>query len=573
MKKLLLFACFVFLYSANQAQVSFYAVSPNSVKGNYAFSYTTPAGGWGVADLTIPANSIQDTLMIVDDGSAADSLGCNPLINDLTGKIAVVYRGACEFGVKAKMAQDAGAVGVIVINHSPGTLNMGPGAQGANVTVPTVMISKDDGARLRAEMDMGNDVEVFIGNKLGLYANDLGMYEPDVFVARATANPKIVSANATEWNVPMGTWVHNYGSAAQSNVTVTAYITGAATSQLTSSPAVSINVGDSAYIAIGTYNTSPYSGLYKVNYVIDNGTADGFPGDNIFYSNFLIDSLYSFALVDSLTNLPKSSVHSRVDSVDYKICTHFMDPNASRLAAMGEYFSAYPALNAQFVLGDISGETVYTELFEWNDVFTGLSDPAFPTGPWNLNKLSGGSYTFNSNNEAGQMIYVPFAKNVVLTDNQRYLFCAWHSKVGDPINLGMEDRIDYTHLLDSTDQPISIVMAGVSQFATGYGPTLTSSVSPKFGPQDVSVGEYNRNLNITPYPNPTTNFVIIPLKGLNGNAKLDIMDLYGRVITTQTVKVTDTVSVNVKDVASGNYIFSMHFDDGRTSSFKVVITK
>ena len=574
MKKLLLFACFLFLYTANQAQVSFYAVSPNSVKGNYAFSYPTPAGGWGVPDMTIPANSIQDTLMIVDDGTASDSLGCNALVNSLKGKIAVVYRGACEFGVKAKNAQDSGAVGVIVVNHSPGTLNMGPGAQGANVTIPVVMISNSDGARLRAEMDLGNSVEVFIGNKLGLYANDLGMYRPDVFVARATANPKLISSNATEWNVPMGTWVHNYGSATQSNVTVTAYITGAVTTQLTSSPAVSINVGDSAYISIGTYSASSYSGLYKVNYIIDDGTADGFPGDNIFYSNFLIDSLYSFALVDSTTNLTTSSVHSRVSgSVDYKICTHFMDANASRLAAMGEYFSAYPALNAQFVLGDISGETVYTELFEWNDVFTGLSDPAFPPAPWNLKKITGGSYTFLSNNEAGKMMYVPFDSAKVLKDNQRYLFCAWHSKVGDEINLGLEDRIDYTHLLDSTDQPISIVIADTNEYATGYGPTITSSVTPKFGPQDVSVSEYNKHLNITPYPNPTTNFVIIPLKGLAGKAKLDIMDLTGRVMNTQTVKVADTVYVNVKDVPSGNYIFNMVFENGNSTTFKVVITK
>ena len=71
--------------------------------------------------------------------------GCNPLINgvDVTGKIAVIYRNTCEFGTKALNAQNAGAVGVIIINRDPEVIEMGGGADGGSVTIPVVMLSDD----------------------------------------------------------------------------------------------------------------------------------------------------------------------------------------------------------------------------------------------------------------------------------------------------------------------------------------------------------------------------------------------------------------------------------------------
>ena len=48
------------------------------------------------------------------------SEGCNTLINgaELNGKIAVIKRGSCNFTTKIQNAQNAGAVGVIMVNHN-----------------------------------------------------------------------------------------------------------------------------------------------------------------------------------------------------------------------------------------------------------------------------------------------------------------------------------------------------------------------------------------------------------------------------------------------------------------------
>jgi hypothetical protein len=106
-------------------------------------------------------------MVLVSDGTAADSLGCNALVNgvDVNGKIAVVYRGTCEFGNTALNAQNAGAIGVIVINNAAGTMDMAAGTNGASVTIPVAMISNTNGAILKAQLDAGQTVRGILGTK------------------------------------------------------------------------------------------------------------------------------------------------------------------------------------------------------------------------------------------------------------------------------------------------------------------------------------------------------------------------------------------------------------------------
>ncbi|MCB9194091.1 MAG: hypothetical protein H6597_06115 [Flavobacteriales bacterium] len=144
-------------------------------------------------DITDPIYAVTDTLAIVDDGTASDSLGCNALINgaEIAGKIAVVYRGTCEFGTKALNAQNAGAVGVIIVNNQGAPIVPGAGADGSSVTIPVVMISTDDGALLHDEIVAGN-VVAFIGSIQGLYGDDIGFFKNNVIVPSYTAIPNDV---------------------------------------------------------------------------------------------------------------------------------------------------------------------------------------------------------------------------------------------------------------------------------------------------------------------------------------------------------------------------------------------
>jgi hypothetical protein len=147
--------------SSDASQILFSVTRPLSIANNFTFQAPT---AWGA---NLQSTYAAGELVVVDDGTAGDSLGCNALVNaaSVNGKIAVMYRGSCEFGVKALNAQNAGAVGIIIINNTTGTIDMGPGANGGAVNVPVAMISNSDGALLKAQIDAGNTVRGILGTK------------------------------------------------------------------------------------------------------------------------------------------------------------------------------------------------------------------------------------------------------------------------------------------------------------------------------------------------------------------------------------------------------------------------
>jgi hypothetical protein len=78
-------------------------------------------------------------------------------------------RGSCAFTVKAKNAQDAGAIGVIIVDNVLETPPPSMGGSDSSVTIPAVMISQADGAAIRAQpvgevlADLGLDLEIRAG--------------------------------------------------------------------------------------------------------------------------------------------------------------------------------------------------------------------------------------------------------------------------------------------------------------------------------------------------------------------------------------------------------------------------
>jgi serine protease len=83
-------------------------------------------------------------------GTAAEFAGV-----DCTGRIAVVARGGPTFAQKAEEAMNAGCVGAVIHNHTPGNFN---GTLGADTTtdgrpwIPVVSVSLEDGLYLRDQI-------------------------------------------------------------------------------------------------------------------------------------------------------------------------------------------------------------------------------------------------------------------------------------------------------------------------------------------------------------------------------------------------------------------------------------
>lgn len=99
-----------------------------------------------------------------DGGAAAFTAtdACSSVLNDLTGKIAFVDRGGCNFVVKAKNVQDAGAIAMLVADNAAGAPP--PNMTGVDplVTISSGRISLRNTNRIKALMGSGT-VNVTLG--------------------------------------------------------------------------------------------------------------------------------------------------------------------------------------------------------------------------------------------------------------------------------------------------------------------------------------------------------------------------------------------------------------------------
>lgn len=108
-------------YNAVEAQFGA-ALSPNSVEGTIALSST-------------------DT-----------NLACDPIDNDLSGKIALIERGSCLFVDKVYHAQSAGAIACIICQNSADD-PFAMGGENDAIQIPSIMISKSDCEIIKQQLE------------------------------------------------------------------------------------------------------------------------------------------------------------------------------------------------------------------------------------------------------------------------------------------------------------------------------------------------------------------------------------------------------------------------------------
>jgi minor extracellular serine protease Vpr len=84
--------------------------------------------------------------------------GCTAFADDVdfTGKAVIIDRGTCGFTVKVLNAQKKGASFVIVANNKVNDGAFSMGGSDSAITIPSVMISKEDGDAIKAALASGN---------------------------------------------------------------------------------------------------------------------------------------------------------------------------------------------------------------------------------------------------------------------------------------------------------------------------------------------------------------------------------------------------------------------------------
>jgi len=150
-----------------QSNTSIFEVdSPAQIEGPYE---VLPHGAdWGISWDFDEIDLVGIEIALARDASIQNPTQCcEEIVNgaEIDGKFALIDRGLCEFGLKAFNAQEKGAVGVIIcnlegVNGGSGEelVNMGPGVDGINVTIPAIFAGKSTCDRIKAAIGGGNTV-------------------------------------------------------------------------------------------------------------------------------------------------------------------------------------------------------------------------------------------------------------------------------------------------------------------------------------------------------------------------------------------------------------------------------
>lgn len=109
-----------------------------------------------------PAGISGEVIAASDTGGASALDGCEPLVTNVSGKIALMQRGTCNFTVKVKNAQDAGAIAALIDNNVASGLP-GMGGSDPTVTISSYGISQADGDAIRAQLALPVTVSATLG--------------------------------------------------------------------------------------------------------------------------------------------------------------------------------------------------------------------------------------------------------------------------------------------------------------------------------------------------------------------------------------------------------------------------
>lgn len=555
MKKSLLFLTFICLGAFLNAQVSFLVQDPSPNVGGYEISVADGAD-WGSPDMTLPENVVSGTMCLAEDSLACEALTNGP---DLVDKIAVVYRGECEFGTKALNAQNEGAIAVIIINHSPGVIPMGGGDNGAAVTIPVIMIGAGEGAILYEEIAACNSTAI-IGNLNGFFENNLRLTAGTSLRASSYARPHLVSLNQDEFDVASGAWIFNFGQNEETNavLNVNVSLDGSELANFDADP-VTIPAGDSVFVSMPTFVQDAYdAGHYDMVYTVTGTGDDGFVTDNMLEVDFVLADALSYARVDENGDAWPTNYTSPAETTGLQnICIAFQDPNASRLEFKSMTFSGTHFTET------IQDMEIELSIMEWE------GEELIPNdGTVDAIEIEG--YTFQEG-EDDAIITMEFDP-VELEDDVRYLFCVSHEN--EDLQLGYDNKTDYTENFNTFSSVISPFWDEAEGFVNMFGPDLTVAISAKFDEAN-SIDEFENEVDITPFPNPANEMITIPFRNdMRGQAVLNIFNLQGKVVNSQMLNVsTNQLEVNVSDLANGQYLFNLKFENNMTSSFNVVVNR
>ena len=593
MKKILLSLLIISGLTAYSQSVVLNVMEPATIGGPYTHSNQGDGSGWGLADLTNPADAVLDTLAVMDDTTSGvnntygtpaspfyagyqgcDSAGVYWSGSNYDGKIVLISRGSCQFGWKAFLAQEQGAVAVIIYNGFPdsdpsgGITNMAGGDYGMDVTIPVCFISRGDGELLRAAVDSGQTVVAFIGNKVGAFANDVSMSPTEVLYPESMATPSLIAQDSLDYAMNLGFWARNDGSNNQTAVVANAEVLYNGTSVYAQSTApFGLNSLDSSYISFPPFAQGAYlNGEYKLTYSL-TGLTDDFSLDNEIATDVYInDSIFTYARIadSNFIAIDQNSLKSSAFTTSWAQCINFQHQNASRMQMKGVRFANY---SSDTIIGKAIDITVDT----WDDYFAGLSDPNCAVT--STTGLVYDTYVYTSESQQDQTISHHFTSALPLVDYQRYLICLNTSDVNMYLNHSRAPAYELNDVSPGA-QPKEILRVDSDWYTGGFSSGAIPTIQLIMEQNTVGIDE-DIEVSVKPFPIPASNFINIQLPSIEGAGDLKVYDMAGNLVMTESNIQNNgkILKVDVSRLASGSYIFNLDLNNGKKSSFTVIVNK
>ncbi len=166
--------------------------APAGIAGTYAAGVATFGPAPGSPNVTAP-------VVLVNDGSGTTSDGCTAFVNGaaISGKIAFLDRGTCNFNQKALNAQAAGAVGVILADNVAASTPPQMSGTAPTLTIPIVSVTQALGNTIRAQLGGGVTATIRANPFRLVGAHDNGkvlVYTPNPLVSGSSVSHFDVTA-------------------------------------------------------------------------------------------------------------------------------------------------------------------------------------------------------------------------------------------------------------------------------------------------------------------------------------------------------------------------------------------
>ncbi len=562
--------------------------SPESLADAYLWET-----GFG-ADLT--SNLWIGDCVIVDDGSANPTQGCNAPVNDVSGKIVLIDRGSCEFGTKALNAQDAGAMAAVILNNvGGGPVPMGAGASGAMVTIPTVMLSMEDGMLIKDAINNGETVNMTIGPVQ--FENDLSINNTFTNVPYYGTIPssQIMDPGLTNF-IPAAT-INNDGSLDAPNPELNAVINftpegGSPTEVYNESAVGDLILADTGftYVELSEFDyTGSEKGVYEIAYYTSHDSTDQLPFDNdILKSVTVSENVYSKARWDPTTGTPEttSTLYTVGGGGNIELFAPILIPNG-----VGYKLDSIKCYNSANGFTTLAGLSISGNIYEWIDV-----DGNELISEGEVERLATGAYVFPGGAAQFDWATIPLLdinlgtpSYIIPYENARYLVGVQYEG-SETVFFGFDEVMDHSINLEQNFTPtwmevpyflLTDISNGVSQFPDTVSFANTFSLNGALAislhmsevvvnTQELSDLEAQINL----YPNPTSSIlnVEVALEEQTALLTYKISDIQGKLVTSREARDVDQDqnSFDLSKYASGQYQLTIETDKGiKTKPFTV----